>query len=184
LITPIGQADPRRSFMRGTLIRSVVLIGVTAGAALVALLLFSDHADLVLRLALGAGGLLVALTALSRFSTYLYDDSDVRPARRSAPVAPEWPAELLEIEGRVSLAKVSAFDHRSRLRPLLRELATQRLDASRHLDIERQPEEARRILGPELWEEVQSSPASKDLRDSPGPTNATILRLVEKIESL
>jgi hypothetical protein len=185
LITPIGRADHRRSFVRSLLLRCVAIVAVSGAGALIALLVFGGHQDVVLKAAFVAGALLIALTLLNRFASYLYDDGEEpTPARSTRGSAPEWPAELLEIEARVSLAKVSEFDHRTRLRPLLRELAMQRLDASRNVDTKRQPDEARHVLGPDLWDEVQSAPTSKDLRDSPGPTNAAIIRLVEKIESL
>jgi hypothetical protein len=139
----------------------------------------------VLKAAFAVGGVLLALTLLNSFASYLYgagDESSRRGPRHGT--VRSWPAELLEIEARISLAKVSAFDHQSRLRPLLREIATQRLEASRHVDIDKQPDQAKQLLGAELWGELQPMSLSRDLRDSPGPTTAAIVRLVDQIESI
>jgi hypothetical protein len=185
VITPVGQADYRRSFVRGTVIRSLAIVMLTAIAAVISLSLFGDQNGVVLKAAFTAGGVVVALTVLNRFAALLYLESERPSAGRWLGRAErDWPADLLEIEARVSLGKVSAFDHQSRLRPLLRALALDRLAASRRLDIARQPDEVRSVLGAELWDEVQPRSAFGDLREAPGPTNAAIRRMVEKIESI
>lgn len=185
MITPIGDADLRHAFVRGAVIRSVVIVTMTAAGAAIALALFGDHADIVIRAAFAVGGALLALTAVNSFASYLYGGPGAAWGRRpQRGTDRSWPGELLEIEARVSLARVSAFDNQSRLRPLLRELAARRLDANRHLDIEKQADQARHVLGAELWDEIRPVAPSRDLRDSPGPTSAAIKRLVDKIESI
>lgn len=185
MITPTGQADVRQAFVRQTVIGSSLIVVMAAIGAVAGLALFGDHAELVLKAALAVGGVLLALTLMTRFASYLYGtDSDSSRRRPGRGTVRSWPPELLEIEARVSLAKVSAFDHQSRLRPLLREIATQRLESSRHVDIDKQPDQARRLLGAELWAELQPAALSRDLRDSPGPTTAEIVRLVDQIESI
>jgi len=185
VITPVGHADYRRSFVRGTVIRLLGIVLLTAVAAVISLAVFGDEDGVVLKAAFTAGGVLVALITLNRFAALVYPRDENPSARRwRAKAERNWPGELMEIEARVSLARVSAFDHQSRLRPLLRELALDRLAASRHLDITRQPDEARSVLGAELWDEVVPGPAFGDLRDAPGPTKAAIRRMVEKIESI
>ncbi|HET7339314.1 MAG TPA: hypothetical protein VFK22_07180 [Candidatus Dormibacteraeota bacterium] len=185
MITPTGQADVRHVFVRQTVIGSLLIVTMTAIGAVAGLAVFREHAELVIRAALAIGGVLVALSVLNSFASYLYGgDADGLRRRRSQGAVRSWPAELLEIEARVSLAKVSAFDHHSRLRPLLREIARQRLEASRHVDIDRDPDQVKELLGAELWRELQPMSLSRDLRESPGPTTAAIERLVDGIESI
>ena len=185
MITPIGHDDHRRAFVRRTVIRSVLIMTMTAAGAAIALAVFGDQQDLVTRAAFAICGVLLALTLLNGFASYLYGGRGEASGRRPQRGAFEsWPVELLEIEGRVTLSKVSAFDHQIRLRPFFREMVTRRLEANRHIDIEKQADRAKDVLGTELWEEVQPVVPSRDQRDSPGPTTAAIHRLVDKIESI
>lgn len=184
MITPIGRGDTAHAFVRNMLVRTVLIATMTAAGAVIGLTLFRDHQVLVFKAAFASGGTLLALTLLNGFAAYAYGAPDQVPARRKQRGAESWPVELLEIEGRVSLARVSAFDHQTRLRPLLRDIASRRLEANRHIDIEKQAGRSKEVLGAELWDEVQPMVPSRDLRDSPGPTTAAIMRLVDKIESI
>jgi hypothetical protein len=185
VITRVGATDRRRTLVRRAVLHSTLIVAITAIAAVVALVLFAQHSDLILKTAFAVGGLLVALRILNDFGAHLYGETDDTPTRRRRRTPErQWPPELLEIEGRVSLARVSAFDHQSRLRPLLREIALHRLAAGHNLDVTREPDRARSLLGVELWNEVQPASPSRDLRDSPGPTLAMILRMVENIEAI
>lgn len=185
MITPIGRADARRAFVRETVIRSVLAITLTPLGAWIALLVLGDHADLVLKAAFAIGGVLVALTVLTNVTSYVYGEGDGPSGRRLRSEKVEaWPGELLEIESRISMARVSEFDYQSRLRPLLRDLAARRLESNRNVDIERQAREARAVLGDELWEQVQPMELLRGLRERPGPTTAAITRMVDKIESI
>ncbi|HET9782125.1 MAG TPA: hypothetical protein VFR33_10130 [Candidatus Dormibacteraeota bacterium] len=185
MITPIGRIDARRAFVRRTVIRSVLAMTLTAIGAGIGLAIFADHAGVVFRAAFAVAGFLIALAVLTNFTEYVYGDRDAMSRRRQQRAMVEsWPVELLEIEGRVSMARVSAFDYQSRLRPLLRDLTRQRLEANRHFDIEAQAGEARAVIGDELWEQVRPMPLLRDLRERPGPTTAAITRMVDQIESI
>ena len=185
MITPIGRFDPRRLFVRRLVIRIVVIAVLTTAAALVLLSVFADQADLIARAAIVVGGALIALTLTNGLASQLDVEGEAAGGRsREAKADTNWPAELLEIEGRVSLSKVSLFDHQSRLRPLFRELAAARLAANRNIDLASGPDEARQALGAELWNEIQPLPVTGDMRELPGPTSAAIRRMVETLESL
>lgn len=185
MITPIGRVDPRSLFVRRTVIRIVTIVVLTAVAALILLAIFADKTDLISRAAIVVGGALIALTLTIGLASQLEIEGADSVRRLKDPKAgTNWPADLLEIEGRVSLSKVSQFDHQSRLRPLFRELAAARLAANRNVDLARQPDEAKALLGAELWGEIQPLPAAGDLRELPGPTDAAIRRMVETLESI
>ena len=186
MITPIGTADRRRAVVRGTVIDALVLAATIAVATLIGVTVFAQQADVVLRSGFAVGGVLVGLRMLSGLASLVFDADDMRSRRRSRRRAERIAApELLEMEGRISLARVSAFDYQSRLRPVIHDLAAQRLLANRHIDLEREPDAARNVLGEELWNEVQSgSWISGDLRDAPAPSLATVRRLVDRLETI
>ncbi|HKV86383.1 MAG TPA: hypothetical protein VJT78_00135 [Candidatus Dormibacteraeota bacterium] len=185
MITPIGKFDPRRLFVRRMVIRIIVIVAMTTTAAMILLAVFADQADLIARAAIVVGGALIALTLTNGLASQLDVEGEAAGGRsREKKADTNWPSELLEIEGRVSLSKVSLFDHQSRLRPLFRELAAARLAANRNIDLASRPDEARQVLGAELWNEVQPLPAAGDLRELPGPTSAAIRRMVETLETI
>jgi hypothetical protein len=74
------------------------------------------------------------------------------------PEKPEEPqpiAELDRIDRLVVLGGANEFDLHYRLRPLLRQIATERLHDLYGLDLDREPERARALLGEELWAVVR-----------------------------
>ena len=186
MITPIGAADRRRSLVRGTVIDSLLIAGTVAVATLIAGTVFTQQADPILKGGLAVGGMLIALRMLRGLTSHLFDSDDIGVRRRRRQRTERTaPAELFDMEGRISLARVSAFDYQSRMRPVIRELAAQRLEMNRHIDLERQPEAARNVLDPELWNEVQPATwVSGDLRDAPGPSLAMLGRMADGLEAI
>ena len=71
--------------------------------------------------------------------------------RSRRPPARERPAGLEEVERAVDFSGWNPADLRRRLRPLLREVAAHRLLARRGIDLEREPAQARRLLGESAW---------------------------------
>src|SRR6476659_4185329 len=63
--------------------------------------------------------------------------------------------ELERIEREVTLGQTTAFDLHFRLRPTLRRIAYELLRARRGIDLDADPEAARRALGDETWELVR-----------------------------
>jgi hypothetical protein len=79
---------------------------------------------------------------------------------RGEPVPLERPprsqrvGQLESVARALDLAEASAFDLHNVLRPMVREIAAARL--SRHgVSLDRQPERARALLGPQAWELVR-----------------------------
>ena len=163
----------------------LTFVGLVAGLAI-----FRDHTDTVFRAYFAVTGLLIALQTISNLSGEAQGWSERRTARgrrlpRRAP--PNWPAELFELEDRLSLARVSAFDYESRLQPLLRELAAQRLAAHWQVDLERRAEAAEDHVGEALWEELQATHDASDARerrDLPGPTAGRLRQLIDDLEAI
>jgi hypothetical protein len=170
--------------MRTTLLRA------TAGGLLLTLLLLGLLLSLPGRRATFAGVYVLAVGALAVTTVV----ASLRPLRvdrwaRSPferppdrPPRPEPLAELERIDRTLVLAASSSFDVHHRLRPLLRQLAAERLHARHGIELDRQPERARALLGDELWEVVR--PDRELDRHAPGLPLARCARLVDAVEGV
>jgi len=107
----------------------------------------------------------------------------VRFGRRRQP-APERPAGLEEVERSVDFAVWNAVDLRRRLQPLLRNIAAHRLRTRRGIDLERNPEPARRVLGEAAWTLMASADLDGADRRGPGVTPADLRETVDRLEAL
>ena len=187
IVTPVGMEDGRRWLRRRTVTGAVVVFAIATGAAIAGLIVFAQHTSTVLRVYFAVLGLFIGLQAVRNFAAYTFGGeaatvSRRRPDRRRVP---NWPGELFELESRVTLGKVSAFDYQSRLRPLLREMAAQRLAARWNIDLGTQPSAARAHIGDSLWTELQDGPVdSRDQRFVPGPSLARIRALIADLEAI
>jgi Domain of unknown function (DUF4129) len=94
------------------------------------------------------------------------------------------PHELERLEREVTLGTSTAFDLHYRLRPILREVAEQRL-ADRHgLRLDRGGREVEAALGEELWELVRPERKPPEKRWAPGLEDEAVRRVVERLEAL
>lgn len=92
-------------------------------------------------------------------------------------------AELERIDRMVVLGAANAFDAHHRLRPLLRELAAERLHAHHGVSLDRDPERAQELLGEELWNVVRPD-AELRHRSGPGVGIERTARLVDALEAV
>jgi hypothetical protein len=102
------------------------------------------------------------------------------------PEKPEQPppiAELDRIDRLVVLGAANEFDLHYRLRPLLRQLAGDRLYGHYGVELDRDPERARQLLGGELWQLV-SEERQLGRRTGPGLPPAELAAHVERLEAL
>ena len=127
------------------------------------------------RVALVAAAALAAAALLPRSARV---PGRVRWRRRRAPAGR--PSGLVAMERRVGLAVGSAGDAHERLRPLLREIARGRLAAA-GIDLDRRPDDARELLGPDAWALVRDdvpAPADRHARGvDPAEIEATVSAL-------
>ena len=102
-------------------------------------------------LVLATGLLALALVLLRR--SY----PRARPLRAAAPTdqPSRRPATLARIEQEIALGAAGSFDLHHRLRPRLRQIASELLVARRGVWLDREPERARAILGDATWEIVR-----------------------------
>jgi hypothetical protein len=96
----------------------------------------------------------------------------------------ERPPELVLLEQRLALAVTSAFDVHFRLRPIVREIAAQRLWARHAVDLESSPERAESILGPEVWELARPNRTPPPEPFAPGLGARGIEQVVARLEQV
>ena len=84
---------------------------------------------------------------------------------------------LSSLESRLSWGSADPDRFRERVRPLLVELATDRLRSRRGVDLRSQPDHARRILGEPLWQ-LMTGPLDRS------PSRAELARMVDALERI
>ena len=138
------------------------------------------HVYVLVLAAIGLGHLLAALrNALPprRPSPF---DAALRTRPRSAQRIPE----LERMEREVALGLATAFDLHYRLRPRLRRIATELLAARRGIDLDANPEAARRALGDDAWEIVRGDREPPRERFAAGLDIASLRLAVSALEAL
>ena len=101
-------------------------------------------------------------------------------ARRTTPRL----AELDRTERAVLLSASNAFDVHYRLRPILREIAAQRLATRRGLSLDVDTEAARAVVGEETWELVRPDREPPQLRFAPGIAALQLREVVAVLERI
>jgi hypothetical protein len=159
--------------------RSAVLTWLVAALALaggaVALLEGSARRELI-RVDAVAVGALVAYACVRR----LAPPSAAR--RRRAASRPVLPPRIERLERRVAVAVGSAVDLHTGVRPVLREIALERL-GRRGIDLDADPD-APRLLGDALWEIVRPDCAVPDRLDPHGLPLRDLARHLDTLEAL
>jgi hypothetical protein len=93
------------------------------------------------------------------------------------------PAQLVRLERIVERSGESGSSAHTRLRPVLVEIAEARL-AHRGLRLDSDVEEARRLLGPVVWELVRPDRPAPQGRDGPGIPPRRLGEILDALESL
>ena len=105
------------------------------------------------------------------------------PAPRPRPPSASLPSQLLRIERIVERSGESGVAAHTLLRPVLSEIAAARL-ARRGVQLSRDHDEARRLLGPEAWELVRPDrPQPPDGR-APGVAPRELEAVLDSLEAL
>jgi hypothetical protein len=104
-----------------------------------------------------------------------------RPARRLPDALPL--EQLRQVNETLTAACASEVGVDRDLRPLFRAIAATRL-ARRGVDVDRHPEEARTILGEELWELVRAERSRGSNRLAGGVSTAGLQSLIERLERI
>lgn len=125
--------------------------------------------------------LTLVLGGLAMLAVFPYPAA--RRRRRRAGEARRRPSDLERLERLVVSGGYSAAETHARLRPLLVEIAAARL-SRRGIRPDRSPDEARALLGDQLWELVRPDrPRPEDLRAA-GVSLEQLAEMTERLERL
>jgi hypothetical protein len=132
-----------------------------------------------------AGIAIIAIAAVAvAVSIALVPSERWAPRHRPPNPEPARPDQLVKLERLIVMARVSALQVHAYLRPILVEIASQRL-AARGQALERMPEATgRRILGEDLWELVRPGRPFPEDRHGPGvaaPNLDAMLGVLERL---
>jgi hypothetical protein len=164
---------------------ALVVVALTTLAVVSFLLPGRRHVALdVFVLFLGALGLAAAVRATHGASPDVHEPSLVDELDDPLDVLPQRPAELERLEREVYLSLGSSFYLHHRLRPLLREIASNRLLLRHGLDPDRRPDEVAKIVGPQAWEWLRPDRQEPRDRWAPGPPMAELSSVVDALERI
>jgi hypothetical protein len=169
------------------IVHRAVKVGVAFSAAIgFAALAISGLRDALLEVyLLGIGGvLLLALVRTtsetgSRTKESEFDRAVADLNRRYPPDSGE-----LTLVHDVQQSVASTFHLHMRLRPILREIAAHRLSMRFGVDLRREPERARELIGVEAWELVRPERPPPSDRLAPGPPASQLSKVVEELERI
>jgi hypothetical protein len=102
------------------------------------------------------------------------------PGGRTRPL----PGSLARLQQETALGVAGSFDLHFRLRPRLRRLASDLLDARRGVSLDDEPERARALLGDEAWEVVRADRPEPEDRLARGLPINDLRRIVESLERI
>jgi hypothetical protein len=162
---------------------------MTARAVIAVVALLGAAVMLAAGYAAGGQVGLLAVVALAAVAGLLTARLRIPPPARRPPPRQEQPAggeftAYRRIESALALGQTSQrlFDHTAR--PLLQRLLAALLADRRRLDLTKNPQAAREAVGDDLWPLIDPArPASDDSR-SPGVSEQTIARIVDRLEDL
>ena len=167
-----------RSALTAAAVGLVVLLlvlsasGTPAGKAVDAYLLF-------------LGGItLLALVAATSAAAGRERRSEFEEALKPATSRPERPRDLVRLEREVHLAQASALYLHTRLRRTLREIAAHRLRVHRGIDLDRDEDAARAVLGVKAWELIRPDRDPPAAREALGMPTDELRAVVDAVENV
>jgi hypothetical protein len=119
------------------------------------------------------------------FAVWLARVPSARRTRERPPARPRrtLPGDLGVITDIVTAGSSTAADVHRRVRPLLREIAAAQL-ARRGIGLDRDPQQARALIGEDLWELVRADRPAPETRDAPGMTLVQLTALTDRLEAM
>jgi hypothetical protein len=169
-----------------------VLRAGAAGVVLATLLLFATLAFQPVDSAVALDGYVlllggVALLALVRVTVEPDPDARRSPyeqALEAVDESPERPPELARVEREVALGIANSFYEHYRLRPLLREIASQRLESRHGVELDAPRADARELLPEHAWELLDTERRPPRDRHAPGMPVDQLRAIVDALERL
>jgi hypothetical protein len=161
----------------------VAVLGGALAAGVVAIFMPGQHALILDLYLLYLGGItLLALVRMTRVAQPGSAASLFERALRASRERAQRPPELVRLERQLALSATTVFDVHYRLRPVVRDIARQRLWANHAVDLENEPKRAQSLLPAKTWELVRPDrPAPVD-RFARGPGYPGIEAVVAELE--
>jgi hypothetical protein len=159
-------------------------LAVTAAAAFALLTTSGSHALVldVYLLCLG-GVLLLALVRTTRLHAEPHGTSQFEHALATMRAPPPKPGESALVRD-LELSTYNTFHFHARLRPLLRDIAAERLRSRYGVELDAEPGRARELVGTAAWEVVRPDRPPPEDRLAVGPTAAELRLLVDELEAI
>jgi hypothetical protein len=154
------------------------MLGLAGGVA-VLLTGVATGADLRPELCAGIGVAAAVLAQLVR-ETAADPQPPPEPAEPPSPAGAQYLSRLRQLERRLEAASRDGSKYDRNVRPALARLATDRLRQKYGIDPDRQPIQAREVLGEQLWS-LTIAPAAPA---NPAPSHAQLSTLIDQIEAL
>jgi hypothetical protein len=171
--------------MRRATRRSLELAIVPTIGLVVALVVAPSRAALSFRAWLLVVVAIALVSAIQAVRRAIPADDPLFLASRASHGARDEPfPSLAKLERAVSMATASGYDVHHRLRPAVREVATGLLLVRRGIDLDRQSDAARAVLGEPTWELVRAERERPHARLEPGLDVASIEQVVASLERI
>ena len=133
---------------------------------------------------LGGLGLAAGARATRAASPEVHEPSLAVELLDPLDVLPERPTELQRLERDVYLSLNTSFYLHHRLRPILREIASNRLLLRHGVDLERRPDAAEAIVGETVWSWLRPDREAPSDRWAPGPPLEELRVVVDALERI
>jgi hypothetical protein len=153
-------------------------------ALVVVVAFIPGRVELVVRiyaLVVCAAALALALAALRRAFP---PETPLRKSATRASSRRQPPSSLGRIEHEAALSVVGSFDLHYRLVPRVRAIASGLLAARRRIELDKQPDAARKALGEETWEIVRPDRPPPEDRLARGISSQELGRVVDSLERI
>jgi hypothetical protein len=160
-------------------------VGAVTGIAILAVIAApSESRAFATRLAILAVGIVAGWRVLGRATAVTASSPErFEDGLRQPRAAPFEIAGLRSVDTDVRMATANAFGVEYRLKPVLRELARWRLERNHGINLDREPDAARGVLGEPLWQLTQPVDVFSDFR-APGITLAAVQAAVDRLEQI
>jgi hypothetical protein len=161
-------------------------IGLATVALIVLLYLLPGSRELELEVFVLVVGAMATLTAVlaARRAYPVTRGSAIADALKEESREAVAPPELERTERVLTMATSASFDLHFRLRPMLREVAEQRLADRHSLVLDSGGERVHALLGEELWEVVRPDRGAPRRRFGPGVEPEELAGMIDRLESL
>jgi len=171
--------------VREVLVSKILLAIAGAIAAGLAVLFGVDRTDLVLDAYLVYAGGLVALAAAQVAARAFPAPRRVVPGvLAQSPRRYVSPDSLAISEDDIALAQADEFNLHFRLRPVLSEIAAAGLASGAGVDLAHQPERARQLLSPAMWELVRPDRPRPESTGARGISTGSLSGAVTELERI